>query len=119
MLYAILIYGEEAVFQRLPPERQEAALDKHRAIQKKYGEAGSLGAVARLMGTASAMTVRQKGSAVVVLDGPFAETKEHLLGFYVVDCDTIEQALEIAKEFPLELAACEIRPIAWALPQPS
>lgn len=114
MLYAILIYAEEGVFERLEPECQEEALEKHQAIQAEYGAKGGLGAVARLMGTAAALTVRQQGGSPVVLDGPFAETKEQLLGLYILDCADIEEAIAAAKKFPLETAAYEIRPIRWS-----
>lgn len=114
MLYAILIYGEEEIFERLDADEQERVMEKHRAVQREYGALGSLGPVARLMSTSSAVTVRSRGDSVMVLDGPFAETKEHLLGFYVLECATIDDAIEAAKKFPLATAAYEVRPISWA-----
>ena len=63
MLYALLIYAEEGVFERLSPEAQEEVMARHRAIQAEYGAREVLGPVAKLMGTTSAVTVRQKGEA--------------------------------------------------------
>ena len=94
MLYSVLIYGVDGVFDRLPPDEQEALMDKHRALQQLHRDKGTLGPVAKLMGPAAAVTVRRDGDTVQVVDGPFAETKEQLLGFYVLDCETIEEAIE-------------------------
>ena len=98
MHYSILIYSEEGLFDRLSKDEQEAVLQKHRDLQTALTKDGKLGPVAKLMGTATAMTVGTQGQSVVVLDGPFAETKEQLLGFYIVECDKIEEAIEAAKQ---------------------
>ena len=75
-----------------------------------------LGPVARLMPTSAAMTLRKDGDPPLVLDGPFAETKEQLLGFYVVDCATQEEALEAARLIGTACTsrALEVRPISWS-----
>lgn len=113
MQYAILIYASEGFFDRLPEEEQENALDQHRALQKDLNEKGALGAVAKLMDTSAAMTIRKTGDSLLVLDGPFAETKEQLLGLYLVECDNIDDAIEQAKKLPQGVAAYEVRPIGW------
>ncbi len=113
MYYSALIYAVEGVFERLTEKDREAILAAHQSMQEVTEAEGKLGAVARLMGTASAVTLRKKGETVMVLDGPFAETKEQLLGFYLIDAETIEQATEIAKRLPLDAACVEIRPVAW------
>lgn len=113
MQYAILIYGSEGFFDRLPEDEQEGALDQHRRLQKELNAKGSLGAVARLMDTSAAMTIRKQGDSLLVLDGPFAETKEQLLGLYLVECDSIDDAIEQAKKLPQGVAAYEVRPIGW------
>lgn len=113
MLYSVLIYGVEGVFERLPPAEQEAILQKHRDLQAKLGRDGRMGPTAKLMATSAAVTVRQDGQSVVVMDGPFAETKEQLLGFYVIECDTIDQAIEAAKQLPVDVASMEVRPVSW------
>ena len=113
MQYAILIYSTEGLFERLPEHEQEAAMSHHRALQEEHGEKGTLGAVAKLMDTSAAMTVRKRGDSVMVLDGPFAETKEQLLGLYVLECESMDDAIEQAKKLPQGLAAYEVRPLGW------
>ena len=82
----------------------------HFSVQEKLAAAGKLGPVVRLMPTTTAMTVRS-GDQPLMLDGPFAETKEQLLGFYVVDCESLEEVLAIAKELTIKPGAMEVRPI--------
>lgn len=113
MLYSILVYSVPGVFDQLPETEQQAAIAKHHALQHELAEAKVLGPVAQLMGTESAVTVRQQGEQTLVLDGPFAETKEHFLGFYVLECDSLEDAIAAAKKLPLNIAAYEVRPVQW------
>ena len=86
MLYAILCYDEERVTEGLTRDEDGALMDRLRAVQEPFARRGKLGPVARLQPTAAAATLRKGGGGLVV-DGPFAETKEQLLGFYVVDCE--------------------------------
>jgi hypothetical protein len=79
-------------------------------VMGRLAAQGKLGPVARLMPTTAATTLRA-GKEPVVLDGPFAETKEQFLGFYVVDCETLEEVLEAARGLLDEAGALEIRPI--------
>ena len=88
-------------------------MDKHRALQEEHNDRGTLGAVAKLMETSAAMTIRKRGESVMVLDGPFAETKEQLLGLYIVECDSMDEAVDQAKKLPQGLAAYEVRPLGW------
>jgi hypothetical protein len=97
MLYAILCYDSEATVGAWTPEQDAAVMVKLDVVQQKLAEKRRLGPVARLMPTTAATTLR-KGKEAVILDGPFAETKEQLLGFYVVECASLEEALETAKE---------------------
>jgi hypothetical protein len=97
MLYAILCYDSEAVVSSWTKEQDAAAIAKLEVVQAKLAREGRLGPVARLMPTTAAKTLR-KGKEAIVLDGPFAETKEQLLGFFVVDCESLEQAIEAARE---------------------
>ena len=114
MIYAILIYGVDGVFERLPEEEQQALLAKHGELQKVMGERGGLGAIAKLMKPQTAMSLRQSSGPVIATDGPFAETKEQLLGLYLIRCDTMEEAIEAAKILPAEIASYEIRPVEWS-----
>lgn len=116
MLYSILIYEPEAVVEALSKEENEARLEKHRAIQKALSEGKRLGPVAKLMPTSSAATVRSKGRNAMILDGPFAESKEQLVGFYCFEADSLQDALAVAEQFPHETGAIEVRPIEWFYP---
>src|SRR5215472_12905833 len=113
MLYAIFCYDSEAVVGSWTKEQDAAAIAKLDVVQQKLTREGRLGPVARLMPTTSAVTVR-KGKEAVVLDGPFAETKEALLGFFVVDCSSLEQAIDAAKDLGRASGshgAFEVRPM--------
>ncbi|HKU37496.1 MAG TPA: YciI family protein [Polyangiales bacterium] len=118
MLYAILCYDQEEVVSAWTKEQDDAAIAKLKVVQDKWAQQSRLGPVARLMPTTAATTLR-KGTKPVVLDGPFAETKEQLLGFFVVECATLEEAIESARELGLASSsngAYEIRPISVFIP---
>jgi hypothetical protein len=113
MLYALVCYNSEAVVGSWSREKDAAVMAEHQTAMKKIAAKGKLGPVARLMPTTAATTVRSKGREQIVLDGPFAETKEQLLGFYVIDCDSLEEAIETARGFVEEPGAIEVRPIMF------
>jgi hypothetical protein len=110
MQYAILCYDSEAVVGGWSKERDEAVMAKSLAAKTALAAEGKMGPTMRLMPTTTATTIRA-GTQPVVLDGPFAETKEQLLGFYVIECDDLNEAIEIAKKFMHGSGALEIRPI--------
>ena len=117
MQYAILCYHDEADVGALTKQEDDAVLAKRHKVTDKLAAAGKLGPVARLMPTTAATTLRA-GAEPLVIDGPFAETKEQLLGFYVVDCATLEEAIEAARLLLAPrmaaglMSALEIRPIS-------
>ncbi len=113
MLYAVLCYNSEETVFSWSKQEEEAVMGKLIAAQDKMARAGKLGPVARLMPTTAATTLRKDREPAVVLDGPFAETKEQLLGFYVVDCGSLDEALDFAKELGKANpgGAYEIRPL--------
>lgn len=113
MLYSILIYSVDGVFERLPKAEQEMYVGQHRVLQEKLKEDGSFRGASRLMPSGTAMTVKKQGESVVVTDGPFAETKEQFVGFYLLEVDTMEEALEAAKALPQGIASMEVRPVMW------
>lgn len=116
MLYAILCYHDEAVVNSWPKEQDDAVIAKRREVTGKLTQAGALGPVARLMPTTAATTVRN-GREQLVIDGPFAETKEQLLGFYVVECANLEEAIKIARSLGKdETGAFEVRPLRYFEP---
>jgi hypothetical protein len=120
MLYSVLIYDSEAVVGALPKAELDTLIAQHERVQEQLAKEKKLGPVVRLMPTASATTLHRGEQAI--FDGPFAETKEQLLGFYIVDCATLEEAQAAAR---LIGTACnaqtlEVRPIALYYPnQPS
>ncbi|HYF23430.1 MAG TPA: YciI family protein [Caulobacteraceae bacterium] len=115
MLYAVLCYDSEDVVGAWTKEQDDAVMVSLGEVQERLAAQGRLGPVARLLPTTAATTVR-KGREPLVLDGPFAETKEQLLGFYVVDCDSLEQAVETAKDLARasgSAGAFELRPLRY------
>ncbi len=118
MQYAILCYHQEDIVGTWSKEQDDAVMAKLMVVQDRLVKQGRLGPVARLLPTTAATTLRKDSEPPLVIDGPFAETKEQLLGFYVVDCTSLDQALETARE----LAAAnpggsyEIRPIGYFAP---
>jgi hypothetical protein len=116
MLYAFLCCHDEAVVNSWSKEEDEAVLAKRAVVTEKLAARGKLGPALRLMPTTAATTVRM-GREPVVLDGPFAETKEALLGFYLIDCDSLEEAIDIAQQIGRdEKVVFEIRPVRLYLP---
>lgn len=114
MLYAILCYASEDAVSSWSKEQDEAVMKDLLAVQEKYAKAGKLGPVARLLPTTAATTLRKVKGEALVLDGPFAETKEQFLGFYTIDCENLEEAVAFARELsdanPAG-ASYEIRPV--------
>ena len=118
MLYAILCYDSEAVVSAWPKEKDDEVMASLGKVISKIGEQKRLGPVARLMPTTAATTIR-KGKEAMIMDGPFAETKEQLLGFYVIQADSLEAALADAKELAKasgSAGAFEIRPLHFYAP---
>jgi hypothetical protein len=118
MLYAILCYNDENVVYSWTKEEDDAVMAKLDAVHAPLAKAGKLGPAVRLMPTTAATTIRKDHEPPLVLDGPFAETKEQLLGFYVVDCSALEEAIGIARDLAGANpgGAYEIRPIRLFLP---
>jgi hypothetical protein len=117
MLYAILCYNDEDMVGSWTREQDEAVMKKLAVVQDQLAKQGRLGPVARLLPTTSATTLR-KDDPPIVIDGPYAETKEQLLGFYVVDCKDLDGALEVARDLGAANpgGAYEIRPVGLLNP---
>lgn len=115
MLYAILCYHQEDVVCAWSREEDAAVMEKLAAVQAPYAAAGKLGPIARLLPTSAATTLRKDADPPLVIDGPFAETKEQLLGFYVVDMETLDEALGFARDLAKVNpgGAYEIRPVGY------
>lgn len=113
MKYAILCYHAEDVVCAWSQEHEEAVMAKLGAVLERRAKAGQLGPVAKLMPTTAATTLRKDNEPAVILDGPFAETKEQLLGFFIADCASLEEVLAFARELGEANpgGAYEIRPM--------
>jgi hypothetical protein len=98
MQYVILCYNREAEVCAWSKEKDAQVMTNLAKVQRKLAAHGRLGPVARLMPTSSATTLRKDRDPPLVLDGPFAETKEQLLGFYIIECSTLDEALDAARE---------------------
>jgi hypothetical protein len=117
MLYALLCYNSEDVVFSWSQEEDDAVMARLGVVHERLHKEGKLGPSLRLLPTTAATTLR-KSDPPLVIDGPFAETKEQLLGFYVVDCEDLEEALGIARELSRANpgGAYEIRPIRLFVP---
>jgi hypothetical protein len=119
MRYAILCYHDEAAVNALTKEQDDALMAELEVVRRKLED--RMGPVARLMPTTAATTLRA-GAEPLVIDGPFAETKEALLGFYVIECATLEGAMEAARLLMAPRMAAglmgtmEVRPISVFFP---
>ena len=112
MQYAILCYDHEDVVCSWSKEDDDAVMERLTKVTQKLAAEKKLGPVARLMPSAQARTLRRATSTVI--DGPFAETKEMLLGFFIVDCATFEEALDAARELAAahpSQGSYEVRPL--------
>ena len=116
MLYTLLCYNREDVVWSWTKEEDDAVMSRLAVVHEKLVRDGKLGPSLRLLPTTAATTLR---GGHLVIDGPFAETKEQLLGFYVIDVENLEAALDVAKELSAAnpTSVYEIRPIALYVPE--
>jgi len=114
MQYAILCYNDEDVVWSWSQEEDKAVMDRLAVVGERLTKAGKLGTSLRLLPTTAATTLRKTQEPPLVIDGPFAETKEQLLGFYLIDVADLEEALSVARELAAANpgGAYEIRPVA-------
>ncbi|KSV80304.1 YciI family protein [Sinorhizobium sp. Sb3] len=117
MYYAILAYHTAGVVESWSEEEDAALMSELLQVHDRFVQQKSFGPAARLGPVEGAVTLRGKGEGIVT-DGPFAETKEQLLGLYVVDFPTIEAAIAAARALRRSnpTAIYEIRPIALYVP---
>jgi hypothetical protein len=112
MLYAILAYHVEEEVTSWSPQEDAALMADLKKVRNRLTQEGRLGPAARLGATKGACVLRGRGKGVVT-DGPFSETKEQLLGFYVVDCADRKAAIAAARDLRAvnPSAMYEIRPV--------
>jgi len=116
MLYSVLIYTPDNAYEHLPPEEQEAHLQDHRKLQTELAARGEF-ATARLSPVSNAVTIKpstEKNAKPLMVDGPFAETKERFMGLYIFDCESLEDAIEQASKISSPFNHLEIRPVLWS-----
>lgn len=114
MTYVLLIYRTAPPSEPISDEAVRDALTAHRALQADASARGDLHAVAQLGDPRRAITVKRSQAAHEVSDGPYIETKEWLVGFYLLDCSSEDEAVARAKQIALDRDhAVEVRPVAW------
>ncbi|MFL6161346.1 MAG: YciI family protein [Jatrophihabitantaceae bacterium] len=121
MRYVITIYSNPATWahpmflhqhEQLAPEERAAQLDEFGALMKEIAESGELIDSAALADPVTSRTIRFRNGVPTATDGPFADAKQQLAGFFLVDCETPERAAEIAARLPdARTAGVEIRPV--------
>ena len=115
MRYVLLITGDEHSQDALSPAEAEANFAEFMKFGAEMSERGVLKDGNRLRPTSDATTVRVRDGKVVTSDGPFAETKEQIGGYYVIECDNLDEAIEIASKNPgARLGSVEVRPL-WEM----
>jgi len=115
MRFMLLIYSNERATEASSPEEQGRIAAEHGAVMAETGKRGILNGAEPLEPTSNATTVRVQDGRVLVTDGPFAETKEQLAGYYILDCKDLDEAIEWAAKIPTACAGgtgcVEVRPI--------
>jgi hypothetical protein len=115
MQYMLLIYDDERDWAALPDEARAAVYDAHRAYVQRLVAAGVLRGGSQLTPSGSATTLRTRGGRVLKTDGPFAEAREQLGGYYLIEAADLDQALALAAECPgVARGAVEVRPLVHA-----
>lgn len=119
MLYAILCYNSQEAVGAWTEAEDEAVMGRFDAVHQRLLDAGRLGPAARLGFTDTARTLLKDTDPPMVVDGPYAETKEQMLGFYVVECADAEAAMDVAKDLERAnpgVGGYEVRPIRLFIP---
>jgi hypothetical protein len=118
MLYALLCYNNEDKVFSWSKEEDDAVMAKLNVVHDKLAEQGKFGPALRLLPTTAATTLHKNDDPPLIIDGPYAETKEQLLGFYVIDVSGLDEALQFARDLATANpgGAYEIRPVGLYLP---
>src|SRR5215467_13334531 len=121
MRYMLLVYTREGELARSSQAEMQQVMNGHVAVMRESREQGALEQAEPLAGTVTATTVRMQNGTPVITDGPFAETKEQLAGYYILDCKDLDEAIIWASKIPTGcggLQGCvEIRPLR-EIPKP-
>ena len=112
MEYILLIYGEESVWSSLSAEAEQAKMREYSSVARDLQSKGKLRGSNELHPVATATTIAVRDGTAVVTDGPFGETKEVLGGYFVIDADSLDEAIEWAQRIPdARYGRVEIRPL--------
>jgi hypothetical protein len=110
MRYALFVCGDES--KELSEEEVQERWHAFMAFQADLEDRGALVFLQRLQPSSAATNVSKRAGELVIADGPFAETREQIAGFYVLDCEDLDEALEIAARNPAaEFGTVEVRPV--------
>ena len=110
MLYSILIYGDENHVAGWTPQEEKEVMGRHAELRRQLTAGGRLGPVMRLNPEGTKIVRRYKDRQSVT-DGPYAETKEQLMGIYVIDCPSIDDAIAATEQLRFDTGVFEIRPL--------
>jgi hypothetical protein len=109
--FLALIYASDTAWAGLSDDERNAVYERYRAFGEEARAAGKLVDGAELQAATTATTVRVRSDETIVTDGPFAETREQLGGYYVLDCDSIDEAVALAAKIPAaQHGTIEVRP---------
>jgi hypothetical protein len=111
MKYMLILAGEEGGWEDATPDDMKAEMGRWNAFTESLKDSGAFLAGEGLQESATATTVRIDGDERVVTDGPFAETKEQVGGFYLIECENLDEALDWAKKIPVRGGGIEVRPV--------
>ena len=112
MRYLLLIHDDESIFPKMSPQEMGKMMEGYGRFTEDIKSAGAFRDAARLREVATATTVRVRDGKTLTTDGPFAETKEQLGGFYLIDVKNLDEAIRWASKIPsAKLGGIEVRPI--------
>ena len=112
MKYILLIYGDEARWETMSSDEKQRVYDGHGTYSEALQNAGVMRGGYELKPISTATTLRFNDGKPTTLDGPFAETKEQLGGYYLIEVDNLEQALDWAAKMPgMDSGSVEVRPL--------
>jgi hypothetical protein len=112
MKYALLIYADEKAWESVPHDQRHAIYEEYDKFANELVERGVMRGGDQLADSPAATTVRIRDGQQLVTDGPFAETKEQLGGYYLVECENLDQAIEAAARCPgAATGSMEVRPL--------
>jgi hypothetical protein len=112
MKFTLLLYGDESLWADASQEDLAASMERFEAFDRELTAAGVLAGGEGLEPSASATTVRRSDGELMLTDGPFAETREQIGGFYVLECADLDEAIRWASKVPeLETGVVEVRPV--------